>query len=158
MEPGASAAKEPPQRLPGGIDLKHAQFSKGEPSGPDRSIKNVGGYETLAAVTDAAGVRLSRDIEGLKALERFLDTSPESVRGLDREIGMFYGDVLTHTIVGSQWVVIDESHPEVRLGEDISVDVVAVAKRRLEFGLPSLVENLTHAELLVAGGESHPGI
>lgn len=158
MEPGAPASKEPPQRLPTGMNRKHAQFSTHEPPGVDRSIRNVGGYETLAAVMAVAGVRLSKDVEGLKAVERFIDTSPESVRGLAREIGMFYGDVLTHTIVGSHWVVIDEHHPEVRVGEGISVDVVAVAQRRLEFGFPSLVENLAHAEQLVAGGDSQPRI
>ncbi|MEC5149382.1 DUF6278 family protein [Cryobacterium sp. GrIS_2_6] len=158
MEPGAPASKEPLQRLPIGMNRKHAQFSTDEPPVVDRSIRNVGGYETLAAVMAVAGVRLSEDVEGLKAVERFIDRYAESIRGLDREIGLFYGHVLTHTIVGSHWVVIDEHHPEVRVGEGISVDVFAVAQRRLEFGFPSLVENLAHAEQLVAGGDSQPSI
>ena len=125
MEPEAPVSKEPLERLPAGMNRKHAQFSTDKPPGVDSTIKNVGGYETLAAVMAVAGVRLSRDVEGLKAVERFIDTSPESVRGLAHEIGMFFGDVLTHTAAGSHWVVIDESHPEVRVGEGISVNVIA---------------------------------
>ena len=144
--------KEALQRLPAGRNRRYSPLSADKPPAIDSSITNVAGYETLVGVATTAGEVLSRDLEGIRGIERLIDELPDSISGLAHEIGMFYGDVLTHTIVGSYWIVFDEARPEVQVGEGTTVDVVGVAERRLKFGAPSLLENLKHVKKMVAEG------
>ncbi|MEB0000573.1 DUF6278 family protein [Cryobacterium sp. RTS3] len=117
------------------------------------SIGNVGGYDDLTACGAAAGAKFSCDANGLRTLDDFIDASPQHARDLLGEIGMFYGDVLTHTIAGSHWIVMDASHPEVRIAPGISVDVGRVALSRLESNAWSLVDHYNHAQELAAGSD-----
>ncbi len=57
---------------------------------------------------------------------------------------MFYGDVLTHSIPGSYWEVIQEGYPRVRVTTNSAVDVVRVAHRRLANPNPTLEQNYEH--------------
>jgi hypothetical protein len=59
-------------------------------------------------------------------------------------IVMFYGDVLTHTIPGAHWEVIEEGYPLVRVTRNVAVDAVRVATRRLAISEPTLKQNYAH--------------
>lgn len=142
-------ASEPLQRLPASrVRGNFARYATQKPPFEDRTIVNVGGYERLRVVVHDAGVLLSRDRAGLLVLDRFIDASPESVATLADEIGMFYGDVLTHNIRGSYWTVRGET-PSVRFSGTHEVDVITVARRRLRESAPSLVENYAHIRELL---------
>lgn len=72
---------------------------------------------------------------------------------------MFYGDVLTHTISGAHWKVINENFPEVSIARRTSVSVIEVAQRRLspfddhEIMAGAGTTGLEMAEQLAAAGE-----
>ena len=66
---------------------------------------------------------------------------------------MFFGDVLTHTIPGAHWEVIEESYPRVRVTRTIAVDVVRIAVRRLAAADPALAQNYAHV-LEIVGHEA----
>lgn len=72
-------------------------------------------------------------------------TERTAMATLIRPIGMFYGDVLTHTIPGAHWKVIKEDFPEVGILRKTSVSVIHVAQRLLTVGVPTLVMNYDHA-------------
>lgn len=146
-------AKEPIQRLPSGISRNRAPYALGRPQLEDIAIRNVGGYDDLTICGAAAGAKFSRDANGLRTLDNFIDASPQHARDLAGEIGMLYGDVLTHTIAGSQWMVMDASHPEVQIAPGISVDVGRVALSRLESNDLSLIDHYNHAQELAAGSD-----
>ncbi|WP_354263322.1 DUF6278 family protein [Arthrobacter sp. OAP107] len=61
-----------------------------------------------------------------------------------RPIGMFYGDLLTHTVPGAHWEVVEEGYPRVRITRKSAVDVVRVALRRLATPIPTLEQNYAH--------------
>ncbi|MCI4658288.1 DUF6278 family protein [Cryobacterium zhongshanensis] len=146
-------AKEPIQRHPPGISRNSAPYTLGGPRLEDISIRNIGGYDDLTTGGAAAGAKFSRDANGLRTLDNFIDASPQHSRDLAAEIAMFYGDVLTHTIAGSHWIVIDASHPEVRIAPGNSIDVVRVAMSRLESNAWSLLDHYDHARALAAGSD-----
>jgi hypothetical protein len=96
-------------------------------------------------------VVLPRSREGLVVIDALIG-DPESIKdltGLAQAIGMFYGDVLTHTIPGAHWEVVQEGFPMVRIGRNTSISVIHVAQRRLDVGLPTLAVNYDHAIGLV---------
>jgi len=59
---------------------------------------------------------------------------------------MFYGDVLTHTIPGAHWEVIQEGYPLVRVTAKTTVDVVRIAIRRMVTADPTLLQNFSHVK------------
>lgn len=61
-----------------------------------------------------------------------------------RTTGLFYGDVLTPTIPGAHWEVVQEGYPLVRVTRTVAVDVVRVAIRRLAVADPTLAQNYAH--------------
>ncbi|WP_427007646.1 DUF6278 family protein [Pseudarthrobacter sp. H2] len=103
--------------------------------------------------SQAKGVSLSRSRQGLTALDSLIEGSEDKMdlTALSRAIGMFYGDVLTHTIPGAHWEVIEEGFPNVRKSRNTSASVIHVAQRRPNVGIPTLVMNYDHALDLIDG-------
>lgn len=62
---------------------------------------------------------------------------------------MFYGDLLTHTVPGAHWEVVEEGYPLVRITRKTAVDVVRVALGRLATAIPTLEQNYAHVLELV---------
>lgn len=143
---------EPLQSLPPGLPRRYAEY---KPVDEDRSSlvppTNVGGYDELLAFCSGRGLRLPRSDEGLAAIDHLIDgaADKEALAVLVRSIGMFYGDVLTHTVPGAHWEVVEEGYPRVRVTMKTAVDVVRVAHRRLANADPTLLQNYAHVmELL----------
>jgi hypothetical protein len=137
---------EPLQRLPAGRPRRYGEY---KPVDSDVSVPpptNVGGYDELLDYFQDRGQILPRGAESLTAIDNAIDgvDEKESLAGLARPIGMFYGDVLTHTIPGVHWEVIEEGYPLVRVTRNIAVDVVRVAARRLAISEPTLEQNDAH--------------
>jgi Family of unknown function (DUF6278) len=138
--------EEPLQSLPPGMARRYAEYKPAtdEPSPP---LTNVGGYDELLNYCRGKGVALPRSRKGLAVIDS-LNEDPEAKKGLSKlttAIGMFYGDVLTHTIPGAHWEVVQEGFPMVRISRNTNVSVIHVAQRRLDVGLPTLVMNYDHA-------------
>ncbi|QHK19793.1 hypothetical protein GU243_08675 [Pseudarthrobacter psychrotolerans] len=110
-------------------------------------VTNVGGYEKLLEFCQEKGLVLPRNRQGLAVIDSLIEqaTDRTSMATLIRPIGMFYGDVLTHTLPGAHWKVIKEDLPEVSILKKTSVSVVHVAQRMLTVGVPTLVMNYDHA-------------
>lgn len=89
---------------------------------------------------------MPRTARGLAAIDNLIDedVGKHALAGLVRQIGMFYGDLLTHTIPGAHWEVIDGGYPRVRITRTAAVDVVGVAIRRLGVADPTLEQNYAH--------------
>jgi hypothetical protein len=114
---------------------------------PSPPPTKVGGYDELLNYCREKGVALSRSRDGLVVIDSLIE-NPEANRGLTgltTAIGMFYGDVLTHTIPGAHWEVVEEGFPMVRISRNTSISVIHVAQRRVEVGLPALTMNYDRA-------------
>ncbi|WP_125610653.1 DUF6278 family protein [Specibacter cremeus] len=107
---------------------------------------NVGGYGELLNHFHARGHLLPQTEEGLAAIDDLINSAVDIdlLAELARPIGMFYGDVLTHTIPGAYWEVIKDGYPRVRVTRTFAVDVVRVANRRLAIADPTLVQNYAY--------------
>lgn len=92
---------EPLQQLPPGLPLRYADY-KPAPAAPATPTTNVGGYDELLAHFRSRGEELPRSKEGLAAVDHLIDGHPDraALGKLVRAIGMFYGDLLTHTVPG----------------------------------------------------------
>lgn len=107
---------------------------------------------TLGATTSSSGIAACRGwpfparAMGLVVIDSLIKNSApkRELQRLDAAIGMFYGDVLTHTIPGSHWEVVEEGFPEVRISSKTSISVIHVAQRRLDVGVPTLAVNYDH--------------
>ncbi|MCU6480105.1 DUF6278 family protein [Arthrobacter sp. A2-55] len=134
------------QRLPPGMPRHFAEYKPVAEAVPAPPVTNVGGYDELLNYFRSRGESLPRSREGLAAVDAAIDGGipAEAFPDLARSIGMFYGDVLTHSITGAHWKVVASGFPEVRFTAKDSVDVVHVAQRRLSHSYPSLVENFFH--------------
>lgn len=62
---------------------------------------------------------------------------------------MFYGDLLTHTVPGAHWEVVEEGYPLVRVTRNVAIDVVHIALRRIATPNPTLEQNYAHVLELV---------
>jgi hypothetical protein len=134
---------EPLQQLPQGLPRRYAEY-KPASAVPATPPTNVGGYDDLLAHFRAVGKELPRSKEGIAAVDELMDGHPDRavLAKLVRAIGMFYGDVLTHTIPGAHW--IEEDSPCVQVNRTTAVAVVFVAERRLTIGIPTLIQNYAH--------------
>lgn len=149
-EPQDSA--EPLQNLPAGLPRRYAEYKPVDEAFSSLvPPTNVGGYDELLAYFNARGHKLPRSDEGLAAIDYLIGgaTDRESLAVLARSIGMFYGDVLTHTVPGAHWEVVEEGYPRVRVTMKTAVDVVRVAIRRLGTADPTLLQNYAHVMELV---------
>jgi hypothetical protein len=144
--PDRDETEEPLQLLPPGMARRYAEY-KPAIDKPSPAPTNVGGYAELLNYCRGERVLLPRSREGLVVIDALIE-DPEAMKdltGLATAIGMFYGDVLTHTIPGAHWEVVEEGFPLVRTSTNTSISVIHVAQRRLEVGLPTLVMNYDHA-------------
>jgi hypothetical protein len=136
--------EEPLQSLPPGMARRYAEYKPAtDKSSP--APTNVGGYDELVNYCRGKQVNLPRSRNGLVVIDSLIK-NPETKRelmGLTTDIGMFYGDVLTHTIPGAHWEVVE--FPMVRISRNTSISVIHVAQRRLDMGLPTLAMNFDHA-------------
>ncbi|MDQ0618888.1 DUF6278 family protein [Arthrobacter globiformis] len=140
-EPG-----EPLQKLPAGMPRRYAEYRPATSDASTLPITNVGGYDELLSLFHERGQALPRTGRGLAAIDTLLDDDVDkhALAGFARPIGMFYGDVLTHTIPGAHWEVIEEAYPRVCITRTAAVDVIGVAMRRLEVADPTLEQNYAH--------------
>lgn len=108
---------EPLQRLPAGMPRRYAQYKPADQDAPAPPPTNVGGYDELLDFFAARGHPLPRTVDGLAAIDDLIGSADDnnSLAELARPIGMFYGDVLTHTISESYWEVIEDGYPRVRV-------------------------------------------
>lgn len=148
----ADGFEEPLQRLPAGMPRGYAQYKPASSAPPGPAPTNVGGYDELTAFVHSKGEGLSRSADGLAALDNLIDSPADraSLAQMSWAIGMFYGDVLTHSIQGAHWEVTADDSPEVRITRSTSIAVVFVARRRLALGAPTLVQNYNRALEIVS--------
>lgn len=146
--PERDDTEEPLQSLPPGMARRYAEY-KPAADKPSPAVTNVGGYDELLDYCREMQVALPRSREGLAVIDSLID-DPETkrgIKGLTTAIGMFYGDVLTHTIAGAHWEVVE--FPMVQISSKTSILVIHVAQRRLDVGMPTLVMNYDHALHLI---------
>jgi hypothetical protein len=144
--PDRDETEEPLQSLPPGMARRYAEY-KPATDKPSPATTNVGGYDELLNYCRRKEAALPRSRDGLVVIDSMVE-DPEARRaltGLTTAVGMFYGDVLTHTIPGAHWEVVEEGIPMVRISRNTSISVIHVAQRRLDVGLPTLVMNYDHA-------------
>lgn len=144
--PDRDESEEPLQSLPPGMARRYAEY-KPASDHPSARLTNVGGYDELLEFCRAKGLSLPRSRQGLAVVDSLVEKEKDrtTLEALARPIGMFFGDVLTHTIPGAEWKVVHEGHPEVRISGITSVSVIHVAQNRLNLGVPTLVMNYDHA-------------
>ena len=142
---------EPLQKLPTGMPRRYAEYRPVHRQQSTPPPTNVGGYDELTAHFESNGVQLPRSVNGLAAVDAFIDSNSDktSISAFVRPIGMFYGDVLTHAIAGAHWEVVQAEYPLVRVTTKTAVDVIRVAIRRLAAPAPTLVQNYSHVMELV---------
>lgn len=143
---------EPLQRLPAGMPRRSAEYKPADLAVSVLPPTNVGGYDELLNDFHAKDHPLPRTEEGLAAVDDLIDGAGDidSLANFARTIGMFYGDVLTHTIPGAYWEVTQDGYPQVRVTRTVAVDVVRVANRRFAVADPTLVQNYAHVLEIVA--------
>jgi Family of unknown function (DUF6278) len=151
--------EEPLQSLPPGMARRYAEYRPATPGELLPPPTNFGGYDDLLEYCRLKGLSLARSRQGLAVIDSLIESAVNSpsLAALVRPIGMFYGDVLTHTISGAHWKVINENFPEVSITRRTSVSVIEVAQRRLNLGIPTLTMNYDHALDLV-GREPPQGL
>lgn len=139
--------EEPLQKLPAGMPRRYAEYKPVTSDSVLPPPTNVGGYDELLNFFQERGQRLSRKAESLATLDRVINDGLPA--DLARPIGMFYGDLLTHTVPGAHWEVVEEGYPLIRITRKTAVDVVRVALRRLVTPIPTLEQNYAHVLELV---------
>jgi hypothetical protein len=137
---------EPLQKLPARLPRRYAEYTAADSDVSVPPPTNVGGYDELLNYFQERGQALPRKTKSLAAIDSAVDgaSDKELLAKLGRPIGMFYGDVLTHTIPGAHWEVTEEGYPRVRVTRTVAVDVVRVAIRRLATAAPTLAQNYAH--------------
>lgn len=128
--PEPDESEEPLQSLPPGMSRRYAEYEPA-PDKPMPPATNVGGYDELLNYCRGVEANLARSREGLVVIDSLID-DPEtkrSLRGLTTAIGMFYGDVLTHTIPGAHWEVVE--FPMVQISRNTSISVIPVQAARI---------------------------
>lgn len=138
---------EPLQKLPPGMPRRYAEHKPVTSDAAEPPPTNVGGYDELLNFFHERRQTLPRKAESLATLDQAIDNGLPAA--FARPIGMFYGDVLTHTVPGAHWEVVEEGYPRVRVTRKTAVDVVRVALRRVTTPAPTLEQNYAHVlELL----------
>jgi hypothetical protein len=138
---------EPVEELPAGMPRRYAEYKPVTSDAVLPPPTNVGGYDELLSYFQERGQTLPRTAESLATIDQAItDGLPAE---LARPIGMFYGDLLTHTVPCAHWEVVEEEYPLVRVTRKTAVDVVRVALRRLATPEPTLEQNYGHVLELV---------
>jgi hypothetical protein len=133
---------EPLQKLPAGMPRRYAEYKPVTSDAVVSPPTNVGGYDEILNYFQERGQTLPRKAESLATLDQAINDGLPAE--LARPIGMFYGDLLTHTVPGAHWEVVEEGYPRVRITRYTALDVVRVALRRLATPEPTLEQNYAH--------------
>lgn len=143
----AEDSAEPLQKLPEGMPRSYAEYKPVTSGSAASPPTHVGGYDELLNYFQDRGQTLPRQAESLTTLDEAITEGLPAE--LVRPIGMFYGDLLTHTVPGAHWEVVEEGYPLVRVTRNVAIDVVHIALRRLATPNPTLKENYAHVLELV---------
>jgi hypothetical protein len=109
---------EPLQKLPAGMPRRYAEYKPVTSDAVVPPPTNVGGYDELLSYFQERGQTLPRKAESLATLDQAINDGLPAE--LARPIGMFYGDLLTHTVPGATgkssrrdtlWCVSPEKSP-----------------------------------------------
>ncbi|MCQ9166184.1 DUF6278 family protein [Arthrobacter sp. STN4] len=143
------------QGLPPGPSRYYGEYKPFRLADPALPITNIGGYDELLHYFLARGLELPRSIDGLAAIDALIDSAVDvdELVALVPAIGMFYGDMLTHTISGAHWETRIGGSLIVRVSRSDAVEAVEVAQRRLIHAHPSLVQNYAHALEIVSNDQ-----
>jgi hypothetical protein len=142
--PGTSTARD------------YAIFFTREPAGDAAAVEkqlddHLGQCISLRQWTAARGKALTDATQGLEVLEGVLgepDSSQPAPWRLRVETGLFIGTVLVRNLTSARWFLLPNGYPVVHLAEDTDLDVIALARARLETGAPDLRTVLPYAERL----------
>lgn len=138
---------EPLQKLPAGMPRRYAEYKPVTSVAVVPPPTNVGGYDELLSYFQERGQTLPRKAERLATLDQAISDGLSAE--LARPIGMFYGDLLTHTVPGARWEVVEEGYPLVRVTRSVAIDVVHFALRRMATPNPTFEQNYAHVLELV---------
>jgi hypothetical protein len=90
---------QPLQKLPAGMPRRYAEYKPVTSDAVEPPPTNVGGYDELLSYFQERGQTLPRKAESLATLDQAINDGLPAE--LARPIGMFYGDLLTHTVPGA---------------------------------------------------------
>jgi uncharacterized protein DUF6278 len=138
-----------------GIARDYAIFFTGERGGAAALEEQLDAHLRQCSVlrqwASAQGEPLADAAPGLEALEGLLAKAagnrPTPWR-LRVEAGLFIGTVLVRNLSAAQWRLLPNGHPVVHLCGNTDLDVVALARARMETGAPDLRTVLPYAERL----------
>lgn len=115
---------------------------------------HLGQCSSLRQWAAARGATLADAAQGIEVLEGLL-AGPEGNElapwRLRVEAGLFIGTVLVRNLPAARWLLLPNGHPVVHLAENTDLDVIALARARLEIGAPDLRTVLPYAESLTPG-------
>ncbi|MBF4635847.1 hypothetical protein ITJ38_15665 [Agreia pratensis] len=132
------------QTLPIGMARRYASYRPAPADQlPGVPITDVGGYDELIAAVEHIGMNIEVSRAGLAAFDAAI---PALAEGLEEAVAMYFGDVVIHSIPGSQWRVIREGEPLVEMPGGNMADVMAVARSRFTDGRHTLVDVLDHLD------------
>ncbi|MBD1544454.1 hypothetical protein G9E11_19865 [Arthrobacter sp. IA7] len=135
------------QKLPEGMPIRYAEYRPVPSDAVEPPPTNVGGYEELLGYFQQRGQPLPRTAESLATLDQAINDGLPAE--LVRPVGMFYGDLLTHTVPGAHWEVVEAAYPLVRVTRNVAIDVVRIALRRMAIPNPTFEQNYAHVLELV---------
>ncbi|WP_395403759.1 DUF6278 family protein [Arthrobacter sp. UC242_113] len=138
---------EPLQKLPPGMPRRYAEYKPITSDAMEPPLTNVGGYEGLRGYFQQRGQTFPRTAESLATLDQAINDGLPAE--LVRPVGMFYGDLLTHTVPGAHWEVVEAGYPLVRVTSKVAIDVVRIALRRMVSPKPTLEQNYAQVLELV---------
>jgi hypothetical protein len=133
---------EPLQKLPAGMPRRYAEYKPVTSDAMEAPLTNVGGYDGLLHYFQQLGQTLPCAAESLATLDQAINDGLPAE--LVRPVGMFYGDLLTHTVSGAHWEVVEAGYPLVRVTSKVAIDVVRIALRRMATPNPTLEQNYAH--------------
>lgn len=112
---------------------------------------HLGQCSGLRQWTAARGATLADAAPGIEVLEGLFagpDRNLPAPWRLRVETGLFIGTVLVRNLPAARWRLLPNGYPVVHLAENTDLDVIALARARLETGAPDLRTVLPYAESL----------
>ena len=139
-----------------GTARDYAIFFTTEPAGDAAAVEkqldaHLGQCSSLRQWTAARGATLADAVSGIDVLEGLLtgaDRNRPAPWRLRVETGLFIGTVLVRNLPAARWRLLPNGHPVVHLAENTDLDVIALARARLETGAPDLRTVLPYAQSL----------
>ncbi|QCO98159.1 hypothetical protein FCN77_11180 [Arthrobacter sp. 24S4-2] len=139
-----------------GTPRDYAIFFTREPAANAAAVEkeldaHLGQCSSLRQWTAARGATLADVASGVEVLEGLLtgpDRNGPAPWRLRVETGLFIGTVLVRNLPVARWRLLPNGYPVVHLAENTDLDVIALARTRLETGAPDLRTVLPYAESL----------